>query len=109
MGVYVYRVTAERVKTPVGEANVAKFAYKNRWDLPANIMVRSGCVGSVRMFANGNATDLIASVGDDGTIYAVYRNCNMVPLFHDTFYGKEGVLPVLYTKQNGIISQKEPV
>jgi hypothetical protein len=89
MGEYIYRITAKKVQTPVGEANVMKYAYKpvNGWgdDVNAinNKMERqSGCYAAQGMINRGSHTGLSASVSDDGTVERVYRTGDLA-MFSD--------------------------
>lgn len=65
MGVYVYRVTAQRVRCSDGaEANVAVYAYKPTWSFDCDKLNRrwdfqSGCPASRRLAREGKLTGRI--------------------------------------------------
>jgi hypothetical protein len=75
MGMYVYRVTAQRVVCSDGkEANVAKYAYKpwSEWDefgrkANARALLTTGCHASRKLAREGKLTDRIVMPG--GTVY----------------------------------------
>lgn len=79
MGMYLYRVTARRVKCSDGkEANVAKYAYKpHGWDDRFNRQMdfRTGCPAARRLAAEGKLTDRVVFEYDGGYIGVhVYGN-----------------------------------
>jgi hypothetical protein len=75
MGMYLYRVTAQRVVCSDGkEANVAKFAFKpwSEWSdggrkANAKLMLRTGCYASRKLASEGKLSDRI-TLGS-GTVY----------------------------------------
>jgi hypothetical protein len=80
MGAYVYRITAKKVQTPVGPANVMKYAYKPFNGFGDDVMKRnskmerqSGCYAAQGMINRGSHTGLAASMNTDGTVARVYR------------------------------------
>ena len=87
MGMYVYRVSARRVKCVDGkEANVAKYAYKPsydpKWDRAARF--RSGCFASEKLASEGKLSDRIVIEYSDGYIgRSVYGNPNGWGVFLD--------------------------
>jgi hypothetical protein len=85
MGVYVYRVTAKRVKCSDGVlANVAEFAYKPSWgdqSLNNKFRFRSGVVASELMAERGRLTGRIAV--DD----VVFDNPNNFGSYYDSDLG----------------------
>ena len=91
MGVYVYRVTAKKVKCSDGVlANVAEFAYKPSWsnfELNTKMRFKSGVVASERMAARGGLTSRIA-VGS-----AVFENPENLASFYDDHELGTKVLP----------------
>lgn len=95
MGEYIYRVTAKRVKTPVGLANVLAYAYKPyAWDDAANTRMRfkSGCVASERMVDCGNHTGRAALVTEAGDVETVFQTDDRATI-SDSIFDR---LPVLY-------------
>jgi len=83
MGMYVYRVTAQRVICSDGQpANVAKYAYKPyfSWDgqkYNNQMAFKSGCHASDRMAANGKLSGRVV-IGD-----RVFANPNNYGTFYD--------------------------
>lgn len=97
MGMYVYRVTAERVNLSDGtQANVAKYAYKPWGDQKLNreCAMRSGCYASERIKPE-NLTDRIVIRRTDGTLGTeVYGNPRKMRTFlDDVNLGVPGRLP----------------
>lgn len=105
MGTYIYRVTAQIVDTPVGKANVAKYAYKP-WSMfdhaeNARLHFKTGCIASERMFDSGKPTGLVAILDDKGEVEIVYKNTKRMPTFADGLFGHAKYLPTLYTRDTG--------
>ena len=78
MGMYLYRITAKRVDTMFGPANVLAYAYKPygifEAERNAKLHFKSGCVASEQMVKRRNHTGLAAQVNaDTGDIEAIYR------------------------------------
>lgn len=90
MGAYLYRVTSKTIDTPVGPANLAKYAYKPFWitsdeaEKRNNRMHRdSGCYASERMIKNGNHTGLVALLDETGDVYKVIVTGDRATFFDD--------------------------
>lgn len=90
MSAYIYRITAKTIRTPVGWANVAKFAYKPVWGMDEdaekrnNTMHRqSGCYASERMVRNGNHSGRAALVDENGNVVKVYATDNTATFYDD--------------------------
>jgi hypothetical protein len=94
MSVYVYRITAKKVRCSDGkEANVAVYAYKpffTRSTSKENSRMHfsSGCVASERLAKIGKILDRIV-IGDK-----VYENVNKSPYLYDCDLG-EKTFPLL--------------
>lgn len=92
MGAYILRVTGETVDTPIGKANVVKFAFKpygmTTWGEKENNRMKrdSGCYASQRMINNGNHTGLGARLREDGTVDRVYNTGNRAYFFDGWLY-----------------------
>lgn len=89
MGIYVYRITAKKVRCSDGkEANVAVFAYKPHFSNSMSNENRkmhfsSGCVASERLSKLGKILDRIV-IGDQ-----VFENPSKAPYLYDCDLGKK--------------------
>lgn len=101
MGMYVYRVSARRVKCVDGkDANVAVYAYKpHGWDEAWNRKAefRSGCHASRKLASEGKLSDRVVIEYSDGYISrSVYGNPNGYGVFlDDCNLGVPGRMPKL--------------
>ncbi len=89
MGVYIYKVTAKKVKCSDGlMANVAVYAFKpSGWDEKHNnkMLFRTGCYRADD-YANGkNCTDRIVTGEDGQPGDAVYLNRGQKGFFYDDY------------------------
>ncbi len=110
MGVYVYKITANRVKLEDGtEANVAVFAYKDHfWDsaLVARMRRKSACYVAERFAESVNYTGrvVMGSLSDDGKFV---HNCSTAAweMSNGTFVDNEAKKvvgkPVFVNADNG--------
>jgi len=100
MSVYVYRITAKKVRCSDGkEANVAIFAYKpffsdSRSNENRKLHFKSGCVASERLAKLGKILDRIV-IGD-----LVFENPRKLPYLYDSELG-EKTFPLIKVSANG--------
>ncbi len=96
MGMYIYKVTAQKVKLSDGrEANVAVYAYKPyRFDDAANSKMhfKSGCTIADHWANAGKRTGLVVGSTDPGS--PVWE-CSLGSFYDDVLFGNPGIPDVV--------------
>lgn len=110
MGSYVYRVTAQTITLPSGEAaHVAKYAYKptySGWDggdaQNRKWAFKSGCFASDRMTLKSEFIALVSERPDGLQVASVYHNRFGLKTFLDDPTFSSDRMPFIgYIKQHG--------